>query len=289
MMRVDVMEWARSRDLSRVAKLIDDSLMNSIRIRCTAAHDDSFETCRSKIGGAPDLLHGVDWPLGKDGPMAFVAQLNMQEVSHLDTAKVLPPKGVLHFFYDNVAQRWGFGPDDYGGWRVLYSIGDPRQFKRTDPPPGLPEESRFLASSADFSNEWTLPPIGSLQTERMRFTNSETWAYIDMLNDLSTLYGSDEQINRLIGHPDATQGGGMQVECQLASNGLDVGSSSGYADPRVPELKKGADDWIMLLQMDSENESGMMWGDMGRIFYWIRKQDLARLDFTKVWLVLQCS
>jgi uncharacterized protein YwqG len=32
-----------------------------------------------------------------------------------------------------------------------------------------------------------------------------------------------------------------------------------------------------------------MWGDLGRLYYWIRLQDLARADFSGVWMVLQCS
>jgi uncharacterized protein YwqG len=31
-----------------------------------------------------------------------------------------------------------------------------------------------------------------------------------------------------------------------------------------------------------------MWGDAGRIYFWIQEQDLKNRDFAKVWLVLQC-
>lgn len=33
----------------------------------------------------------------------------------------------------------------------------------------------------------------------------------------------------------------------------------------------------------------MMWGDVGRLYYWIRREDLAQRRFDKVWLVLQCG
>ena len=33
----------------------------------------------------------------------------------------------------------------------------------------------------------------------------------------------------------------------------------------------------------------MMWGDVGKLYFWIRKQDLARRDFSNVWMIMQCS
>ena len=34
---------------------------------------------------------------------------------------------------------------------------------------------------------------------------------------------------------------------------------------------------------------GMMWGDCGRLYFWIRQQDLASKAFEKSWMILQCS
>ena len=33
----------------------------------------------------------------------------------------------------------------------------------------------------------------------------------------------------------------------------------------------------------------MMWGDVGRIYYWIKHSDLLRRDWDLSWLVLQCG
>lgn len=54
-------------------------------------------------------------------------------------------------------------------------------------------------------------------------------------------------------------------------------------------MEKGAEDWQLLLQIDSDEENlGAMWGDCGRVYFWIRQQDLQKRDFSNVWLVLQC-
>ena len=78
------------------------------------------------------------------------------------------------------------------------------------------------------------------------------------------------------------------MQCQLVSHGLYMGDSTGYNDPRRPALEAGADDWQLLLQIDSDDHMGTVWGDCGRVYYWIRQQDLRDRDFGKAWLVLQC-
>ena len=32
-----------------------------------------------------------------------------------------------------------------------------------------------------------------------------------------------------------------------------------------------------------------MWGDCGRLYFWIRQEDLRRCVFDNVWMLLQCS
>lgn len=46
----------------------------------------------------------------------------------------------------------------------------------------------------------------------------------------------------------------METECQLASKGIYVGNPEGYQDPLVPELKAGAAEWKLLLQLDTDDD-----------------------------------
>ncbi len=43
-----------------------------------------------------------------------------------------------------------------------------------------------------------------------------------------------------------------------------------------------------MLQVDSDDEAGMMWGDAGMLYYWIRDDDLAARRFDRAWCVMQC-
>jgi uncharacterized protein YwqG len=52
----------------------------------------------------------------------------------------------------------------------------------------------------------------------------------------------------------------------------------------------GAHDWILLLQVDSdENLSDNYWGDAGALYYWIKRDDLANGRFANVWFFMQCT
>jgi len=45
----------------------------------------------------------------------------------------------------------------------------------------------------------------------------------------------------------------------------------------------------LLLQLDSnDKECGMMWGDCGVLYFWIRKEDLQQQRFERCWCVMQC-
>lgn len=50
-----------------------------------------------------------------------------------------------------------------------------------------------------------------------------------------------------------------------------------------------ANRWQLVLQIDSDFEAGMQWGDAGRIFVCMRKQDLAGIRFDRRWTILQCT
>lgn len=52
-------------------------------------------------------------------------------------------------------------------------------------------------------------------------------------------------------------------------------------DPRGNE-KSYAEHEILLLQIDSEDEKGIMWGDSGVANFFISKEDLLNLNFSNV-------
>jgi len=66
----------------------------------------------------------------------------------------------------------------------------------------------------------------------------------------------------------------------------------GYAyftqeDPRIGRGAEKIKDYILLLQIDSDDD--IMWGDMGVANFFIHPDDLAKKDFSKVMYTWDCS
>ena len=79
--------------------------------------------------------------------------------------------------------------------------------------------------------------------------------------------------NKLLGHSDNIQGG-MELECEYVTNGIYCGDPSGYQQAKKLGLHKNAARWSLLMQVESNEELGMMWGDLGRLYLWITDEDL---------------
>lgn len=237
----------------------------------------------SRLGGRPDLPAGCRWPTGANGPLSFVAQINLVDATAvLPTDAGLPRDGLLSFFYDAVTQTaWGFDPSDREAWAVHYTAADetvkPRAF-----PSDLPEEGRFSPIGLTAIAELTFPAGKSFEVEQIGIAN--WWSTYGRV-----LGNGEGSISRLLGNPDPVQGD-MQRECQLASNGIYCGGGNYTAKSEAQELLPGSADWRLLLQVDSfEEETGMMWGDVGRLYYWVTEHDLRSHEWSNAWMILQCG
>jgi uncharacterized protein YwqG len=215
---------------------------------------------RSRVGGTPDLPADVAWPRHRNVPLAFLAQLNLVEVSAAAPAGPLPRTGHLWFFCD--AARWDFSTA--GSAVVLYRAGSAR-LQAAAAPDDLPSQSHFKCCSVtmefyedmpdDEAADWLWTALGD--------DEGRTEAYSELREYLNA--GANEASpHKLLGFANTIQGT-MESEC-------------------VP----AAHDWQLLLQVDSDGNAGMMWGDAGRVYFWIRVEDLRAARFDRTCTVLQC-
>jgi uncharacterized protein YwqG len=275
--------------LARLADDLEKLMRFSIRLKAKVAPEVDRRLGSSKLGGTPDLPESTAWPECNGVPMALLAQLRLQDMVPYDPDGRLPKSGMLHFFYEAKEQSWGGDPKDRGQWKVIYYDGDLGRLRTTTPPDRLPKESRFRACTLVLSNEFTLPPSpwDSKAMKQLKMSDKEEDRYIELLDEIIS-EGANAQghipIHRMFGHPDQIQGD-MRFACQRGFHGVGDDTDAGRA-----ALEKGADDWQLLLQIDSDERNlGTMWCDVGRIYFWIRQQDLRKRDFSNVWLVLQSS
>lgn len=259
-----------------VQSLVESFLKPSILIKSTLTNTASY------LGGQPPQFPAFKWPEHKGRPMGFLACIDLSQLP--DALDWLPKAGKLLFFYDMEEQPWGFDPSDRGGWFVIHVTGtlETDGPMATVPPNLNPEHllksKRIRFVTANLPPTWEDDALSSLNLTDAEENTLMEWR--------SSLCG-EGPLHLMGGYPDPVQTAQMALECQLVSNGLYCGDATGYQDPRAKQLADSAKDWQLLLQMDSDDDLGVMWGDVGSIYFWIRADDAKQGHFDRAWLILQ--
>jgi len=269
-------------------------LRNSIRLYQKVTDENEIGIGETKIGGRPDLPPTIAWVTETNTvvtkkrrflifktkkqevvtkPLSFIAQINLSEISQYDKENILPKTGLLYFFYSAEQEAWGDDYKDKDKFKVIYWNGHFDELSRTDFPSDLPEYSCYNSCSVIAKSELSLP--SSEHDVYNDFSDEE----IDILWEKVDYKGN---MNKLLGCSDTIQSE-MELKCELVTNGISV-----YYDPKRKVHEQNAKKWRLLLQIDSNEENGMMWGDCGRLYFWIKEDDLLNIDFDKSWLILQC-
>jgi uncharacterized protein YwqG len=237
---------------------------------------------RSRIGGLPDLPEAGLWPKNKGKSLAFLAQVNLGELQGKALPNTLPADGMLYFFYEAQQSTWGSDPKDKGSWAVIYSEKLPDEAPSVAYPADLPAEGRYKSVPVRLQAGTSIPE--PIQFVPDSLSDDQQTEIADVYEQFIEHAGS---LHQLLGLPAPIQDNGMEFDCQLASHGIPA-DGKGYKDPRARSLKPGAKHWRLLLQLDSDDAAGMMWGDAGRLYFWILDNDLKDRHFENVWMVMQC-
>lgn len=276
-MEDQVLSLIQKSGLPRITDDITALLRYGIRLKTRPVGDAELPLSTSKIGGVPDLPPGVDWPEWDDCPLPLIAQIRLADIGPYDRSGELPQKGMLSFFFNEDALD--SYPPAHESWRVLYH--DDAHHR----PGASSSEEQFVypTCAVEFSTALTLPPFESLFLERLGLSYTafqrdtppeqrrEADAYIHLTTQLDAFYGSTSPYHQLLGHPCQIQGDLLQ-ECQ-----------------RDAHAKGDPTNWRLLLQVDSDDDAQMMWGDVGMLYFYIPQQALIARDFSEVHLVMQCS
>ena len=253
----------------------------AVRLRTTKARDEKLPIGSSKIGGFPDLRRDIDWPTWNEQRLAFLGQLNLSDVQRFAFCEVLPKQGLLQFFYDREQRTWGFDPKDRGSWCVRLEPdlhGLERSFA----------DSHYPTCRLDAHETMTLPAWECYDFQQLAISSHDREEYFRILDEVESTESDPNPLHQVLGNPSPIQGD-MQSECQLVSNGLYCGGPAGYDNQRAKELVSGAADWQLLFQLDSDDTAEMMWGDAGRLYFWITRAALKSRRFGEAWMVLQCG
>ncbi len=99
--------------------------------------------------------------------------------------------------------------------------------------------------------------------------------------------------SKLLGWADVIQGN-MTSECELIARGYtsdEVWNGGNFPKEELEKIETAADKWTLLFQLDTVEHRGfsLMFGNYGRIYFYIRKDDLRAKRFDRIWLILQCG
>lgn len=234
---------------------------------------DAEEPGHSKLGGTPELPEGMEWPTSAEGPMGLLVQIDLAAAREGGGPDWLPATGTLYAFHD---ERWGFADQV----RVIYAPDGPRV--TVEPPFWLKKEWRYPERRVGFLQRQSIPSTDWLGIgPGVADLRDAVWDDIDALRQPPE--GQDRS-HRLGGYPDEIQGDQMAVASEYASRGLE----RSYRDPVPPDILEASAAWRLLLQIDSDEELKMSWGDSGMIFVFVREQDARAGDFSRTVAISQC-
>lgn len=265
---------------------------NSIELQI--AGKEEYKPGATRFGGQPDVPPDFVWPafegesydhIVQNRPLSFLAQFNCTELAQYDTEHLLPDHGLLSFFYEVDAQCWGFDPKDRGCARVFW-FEDVSVLSAADFPADMAEDFRFPMLRIELKQEVSLPGWEDFAEV---WPNEDDEAFDAVQDELGA--EEPEVCSKLLGWPDVIQGS-MFEECDMVTQGFYLGDDWNKVPQNIRRqaAETALDRWQLLFQLDTVEDGGfeLMFGDCGRIYFYITKDDLRERRFDRVWLILQC-
>ncbi len=217
-------------------------------------------------------------------PLQFIGQFDLGEVrANVGDLELFPESGHLLFFYDAEHQPWGSNPFEQTCFKVIFVEASDTKLERAEPPEGLP-----VFPVAKLVESWKFCPLppDTIIAENLMAKADHLITFRAWWSDVWSKNKSSAR-HQLGGWPNTIQGD-MQLPAEIVSRGYSTSENEIYNLARENGFEKPAEEWVLLLQISTEDELGMSWGDDGCLYVWIKKSDLAVRDFSKCYLELQC-
>ncbi|GHH42410.1 YwqG family protein [Lentzea cavernae] len=248
-----------------------------------------------QLGGDPSLPTDMEWPACEAGPLNHIATVDCAALPRQSLDVPLPSAGSLLFFYLDGSYSPDGSPDPLGqgarrgqpeGARVIF-IPAGAAVRGRPTPAGL---RRY--SSADLTAEpvVTGPSREHVLLHEVRLESGLSLAEAaeevevgegaegeDVFTEVVYLAGGEGPRHQVGGYSDPIQGA---AESEIASLVLD----GGFQNPR---FAAEAAEWVLLAQFGSDPAREMLWGDVGSLYWLIRRDDLAAGRFDLARFTLQ--
>lgn len=244
----------------------------------------------ARLGGLPDLPEDISWPMWTGhGPLSYIGEIFCGSLADFELDVALPAGGRILFFYfdgsyDNYQSTVGTWDASTLAGAFAIRVDDNAPHAQRPVPEGVDAYTeRWLAGRPIVTAPgWEHPDLRdtfmSPGQDHRSFMDHPVNA--DAFNEeLDERHGAP--LHHIGGYADPIQG---PVELEVALAALD--NQVPHGDAR---LDVEARRWELLLQVDTDDELGMMWGDAGVLYWMARPDDLATGDLSKISFTWQCS
>ena len=248
------------------------------------------ETHVARLGGHPDLPMGELWPTwAGHGPLSYIGEIICEPLSAFPLDVAIPTSGRLLFFYFDGS--YDEGVNTVGTWDVATLEGARALYVPTDvacspqpTPDGISTypERWYAGESVVTAPDWEHPDLREAFTEPGDDPSAfmehpvAADAFAEALHERHTM-----PLHQIGGYARPIQG---PAEHEVAEAALE--NKVSYNDPL---LAREARRWALVLQIDSDDDLGMMWGDCGILYWMARPEDLAVHELSNISFTWQCS
>jgi uncharacterized protein YwqG len=246
----------------------------------TTEKDDYSRKGNTRLGGVPDLPPDAEHPQTDGKLWIFLAQLNLEELAPLQD--YLPRSGILYFFVTDTGEI-----EDH---RVLYynGAGALQTYRMPEPDGEYGGAPYWNDVFFDSQAEYLYEPYRVQASAIPSFPHfyGEDWIYEGTgaaLQKLETDYDSE----------DAERFAALREE--LAVQEQHTINSFVFTQHESPEERAAAakggspQEWICLLALEHDNKTGFCFWDAGTLYFMIHRNDLARADFSNIYVDLESS
>lgn len=264
-------------DFNRMFAVVEKLKENSVGfLEIKPYEKEELKVKDSKFGGMPFLPKNTEIPKTKDGNQMFmITQIN---VSQLPKDTLPFDTGYIQFFIDGEDDCYGAEIDDpfiNAGFKVVFQEETKEYYDEDE------IESIYTAQSEEgiFSEPYALrfnKKTMGISTSDTNFNNEfvKTWNEMYQENEIEHYFDLDDDVSEKLFELSSGQGHKL----------------FGYPffTQEDPRSQKEAKEYKLLLQIDTDDEIDVCFGDCGVINFFIKDEDLKNKDFSKVYYTFDC-
>lgn len=225
--------------------------------------EEELPVWQSNVNGKPYIPLGFNYPKTTSGkPLKLLAQLNFEELPKLND---FPEKGILQFFVDMEDDVFGLFNGQY---KVIYHEN-------------IIKDNTLLMQDFSF--------LESISMEESMFSKNVPFAIEGEIQyAIPNFEGFIRELPTIFAEMNDEQSDNLAEALYEFFDGYKH-KIGGYHDTTQSDVLEGNNEFdTLLFQLDTDVENDIMWGDSGVGNFFIKKENLLKLDFSKVLYEWNC-